>query len=90
MAQLNFSLAFRDAAPTKLVNKQFIIPFFLYGVQKARCMIDTEASISFTSQQVVDKHVCLLKMKNSNFPKAAILNSDTSTCMALLTHHYNG
>ena len=47
--------AFRDAAPTKLANRQFIIPSFLYGVQKARCMIDTGASISFTSQQVVDK-----------------------------------
>ena len=48
--------AFRnDAAPTKLANKQFIIPSFLYGVQKARCMIDTGASISFTSQQVVEK-----------------------------------
>jgi hypothetical protein len=43
-----------DSAPTKLANKQFIIPTFLFGVQKARCMIDTGASISFTSQLVVN------------------------------------
>ena len=47
--------AFRnDAAPTKLANKQFIIPSFLYGVQKARCMIDTGASVSFCSQKVLE------------------------------------
>ena len=44
----------RDARPTRLANKQFIIPTFLFGVQKARCMIDTGASVSFCSQQVLD------------------------------------
>ena len=44
----------KDARPTKLANKQFIIPTFLFGVQKARCMIDTGASVSFCSQKVLD------------------------------------
>ena len=43
-----------DARPTKLANKQFIIPTFLFGVQKARCMIDTGASVSFCSQNILD------------------------------------
>ena len=43
-----------DARPTRLANKQFIIPTFLFGVQKARCMIDTGASVSFCSQKVLE------------------------------------
>ena len=42
-----------DARPTRLANKQFIIPTFLFGVQKGRCMIDTRASVSFCSQKVL-------------------------------------
>ena len=58
--------ACKDATPTKLANKQFIIPSFLYGVQKARCMIDTGASISFTSQQVVDKLRANTQLQHTN------------------------
>ena len=42
------------ARPTRLANKQIIIPTFLFGVQNARCMIDTRASVSFCSQHVLD------------------------------------
>jgi hypothetical protein len=31
-----------------------LIPTFLFGVQKARCMIDTGASVSLCSQKVLD------------------------------------
>jgi hypothetical protein len=44
----------KDTRSTRLTDKQFIIPTFFFGVQKARCMIDTSAPVSFCNEQVLD------------------------------------
>ena len=76
----------KDARPTRLANKQFIIPTFLFGVQKARCMIDTGASVSFCSQKVLETLRRHQHLKHQNIKtyarKLVVALGDGSTATA--------
>ena len=75
-----------DARPTRLANKQCIIPTSLFGVQNARYVIDTGATVSFCSQHVLDSLRSYPNLQHQNIQsynrKLVVLLGDGSTEMA--------
>ena len=75
-----------DARPMRLANIQFIIPTYVFGVQKARYEIDTGVSVSFCSQHVLDSLRSYPNLRHQNIQsynrKLVVLLGDGSAEMA--------
>lgn len=70
----------------RLANIQFIIPTYVFGVQKARYEIDTGVSVSFCSQHVLDSLRSYPNLRQKNIQsynrKLVVLLGDGSAEMA--------